>query len=73
METTKWYHLGQELGISSRDLYTIETYELADQRRMVFQKWLKIGEKPTWGEILDALKAIGEEALVCKLEQKFGF
>ena len=73
MKTTKCYRLGQELGISSRDLYTIETYELADQRRMVFQKWLKISEKPTWGEIIDALKAISEKALVCKLEQKFGF
>ena len=73
VKTTKWYRLGQELGISSRDLFSIETYEFEDQPRMVFQKWLKNCEQPTWGEILDALKAIDEKASVYKLEQKFGF
>ena len=61
------------MNISSCDLYTIETYEFDDQLRMVFQKWLKVSEQPTWREILDALKAIDEKASVCKLEQKFCF
>ena len=73
MGTTKWYCLGQELGISSHDLNIIETCEVEDKLRMVFQKWLKVSEKPTWGEILDALKAIDEKRWVNKVEQKFGF
>ena len=71
--TTKWYHLGLQLDISSHDLDIIEhdTNGLEDRLRQMFQKWLKICEKPSWRMIVNAVRTIGEKALGNKLEQAY--
>lgn len=73
VKTSKWYHLGLELDIDSRSLDIIECDEsgVGDRLRMVFQKWLKVCEKPSWRAVVKALRALGKEALAAKLESTF--
>lgn len=73
VKTTKWYHLGLQLDISSHNLDIIEhdTNRLEDRLRQMFQKWLKICEKPSWRMIVNAVRTIGEKALAKKLEQAY--
>ena len=73
VKTTKWYHLGLQLDISSYDLDIIEhdSCGVEDRLRRMLQKWLKSCEKPSWGIIVNALKSIDEKVLANKLEEKF--
>ena len=71
VKTTKWYHLGLELGISSDDLDIIQKHEVEDRLRLMFQKWLQVSEDHSWRMVCNALRTIGENSLAAKLTDKF--
>ena len=73
VKTIKWYHLGLQLDISSHDLDIIEhdTSGVEDRLKQMFQKWLKVCEKPSWRLMVNALRTIDEKALANKLEQAY--
>ena len=68
-----WYELGLELDISSDDLDIIQhdSSEIKEKLRWMFQKWLNVCVSPSWSDIINALKNIGEGALANRLEQQF--
>ena len=73
VETTKWFRLGLELNISEHSLNIIsdDASGVEDRLRLLFQKWLKVCEKPSWRAVVNALVAIKEEALAAKLKHRF--
>ena len=73
MKIKKWYQLGLQLKISDRDLDIIEhdTNGVEDRLRKMFQKWLQVCEKPSWGLIVNALRTIDEISLASEVEHKF--
>ena len=73
VKTTMWYELGLELDISSDDLDIIQhdSSEIKEKLRRMFQKWLNVCVSPSWSDIINALKNIGEGALANRLEQQF--
>ena len=67
VKTTKWFELGLELGISSYDLGIIEKHDVEDRLRLMLQKWLEVCTEPSWRELANALRTIGEKTLATKL------
>ena len=73
VHTTEWYRLGLQLDIDDISLHEIQVdaAENKDYLRSVFQRWLQVCENPSWHEVVQALKAIGERNLGAEVEQKF--
>ena len=69
----KWHKIGIQVGLSERDLKSIETnYPRHDDRlREVISKWVS-GGKATWGTVIEALKSpmVSELQLAEKLKLK---
>ena len=73
VETTEWYHLGLQLNVDSFKLRQIQVDARRNQERLtlMFETWLQVCENPSWQDVVQALKAIGERKLGTQLEQKF--
>lgn len=56
--TDKWHSIGIQIGLSERDLKSIETYypRPVDRLREVISKWVS-GGQATWGTVTEALKS----------------
>ena len=73
VHTTEWYRLGLQLDLDDISLHEIQVdaAENKDYLRSVFQRWLQVCENPSWQDVAQALKAIGERNLGAEVEQKF--
>ena len=69
----EWYYLGLQLRVNSFKLRQIrrDARENQEHLTLMFEAWLQDCENPSWQDIVQALKAIGERRLAAKLEQKF--
>ena len=72
VRTTNWYDLGLQLKIDDYSLQLIRADERENQqqKRCMFQTWLRVCENPSWKAVVEALKAIGENNLAANLEQR---
>ena len=72
LKVTEWYELGLQLGIEDAKLEEIEKNNQGDLRacrRNMFRAWLKITPSPSYHQLVEALRVVGEgkEAdLLCK-------
>ena len=73
VHTTEWYRLGLQLDVDSFKLHQIgkDAKENQEHLTLMFEAWLQVCENPSWQDVVQALKAIGERRLAAKLEQKF--
>ena len=73
VQTTEWYHLGLQLDVDSFKLRQIQVDARRNQDHLtfMFETWLQVCENPSWQDVVQALKAIGERRLGTRLEQKF--
>ena len=73
VHTTEWYGLGLQLDVDIFKLSQIgkDARENQEHLRLMFEAWLQVSENPSWQDVVQALKAIGERRLAVKLEQKF--
>ena len=73
VHTTEWYCLGLQLDLDDISLHEIQVdaAENKDYLRSVFQRWLQVCENPSWQDVAQALKAIGERNLGAEVEQEF--
>ena len=73
VQTTEWYHLGLQLDVDSFKLRQIQVDARRNQDHLtlMFETWLRVCENPSWQDVVQALKAIGERRLGTRLEQKF--
>ena len=73
VRTTEWYRLGLLLDLDDYNLrkIRIDARDCQGHLAMVFETWLKACRNPSWGDIIKAVKGIGENRLGAILEQKF--
>ena len=71
--TPRWYDLGLALGVDDSKLQVIEQDTRGDGQtglRRMFQKWLSSCKQPSWDNVIQALRKIGENRLA-EICQKF--
>ena len=69
----KWYLLGLQLNISTDSLDFIEkTHDSSDMQciKMV-QHWISNSKNPTWGNVHEALRNIGESVIAAEIASKY--
>ena len=73
VRTIQWYRLGLQLNIHDFILDQIQedAGRNQDHLTLMFRNWLKVCESPSWQDVVQALKTIGEGNLAATLEQKF--
>lgn len=73
VRTIEWYRLGLQLNLDAFHLDQIQedAKKNQDRLRLMFHKWLHVCESPSWQDVVQALKAIGERKLAVALKQKF--
>ena len=74
VKTTKWYELGLELKVDEDDLNFIERdcrQDTPGAVKQVLKKWLEQCEEPTWWNVVDALREVGEKRKARDLEEKY--
>ena len=75
VKTTKWYNLGLQLGIEDTELDVIEENSPKDIdtcKRKMFKAWLKITPNPSYQQLVEALKTVGEISEADHLCKKYG-
>ena len=75
VQTTKWYNLGLQLGIKDTELDVIEQNNSKDIdvcKRKMFQTWLRITPNPSYEQLVEALKTVGEISEADHLCKKHG-
>ena len=69
----KWYLLGLQLNLSTDTLDSIEkTHDSGDRQciKMV-QHWINSSKNPTWGDVHEALRNIGESVIAAEIASKY--
>ena len=69
----KWYLLGLQLNLSTDTLDSIEkTHDGSDRQciKMV-QHWISSSNKPTWRDVHEALRNIGESVIAAEIASKY--
>ena len=74
--TTKWWFIGTQLGVKISSLRRIEAdYPRSNDRCFseMIVEWIKTTRRPTWKQILAALRtrSVNEPVLANELERKF--
>ena len=73
LKDVEWDTLGTYLGLSQGEIREIEhDHQNTGRRRIVmFDKWSRQEEDPSWEKIIAALKDMGENNLASKLREKY--
>ena len=75
VQVTEWYDLGLQLGLEDKDLDVIQRNNpenLKACRREMFKTWLRISSSPSYQQLVEALKAVGDVKEADKLCKKHG-
>ena len=75
VQTPKWYYLGVLLGIGVAELDVIEKnnpLNIHACKRKMFQAWLRITPSPSYQQLVEALKTVGEINEAERLRKKYG-
>ena len=75
VQTTEWYDLGLQLGIDDTELDVIKKHNPGDLRacqREMFRAWLRITPSPSYQQLVEALKTVGEVNEADHLCKKYG-
>ena len=71
---SRWYKLGLALGVDDSRLDYIKQDTRGDSETgltLMFREWLHSSEQPSWDNVIQALKTVGETKLAAELRQKF--
>ena len=71
---SKWEDLGIQLDIDDGELAKVKTDHPGDSQsclREMLRIWFKKVTDPSWKELVEALKHLGEEQLALQLENKY--
>ena len=73
LETSEWYPLGMQLGVSKETLDIIERMTCGgeQQKFRMIATWLKTDRHASWSKLCDSLKALDENVLALKIEQDY--
>ena len=74
LEISDWFGLGLQLGLREDNLKVIRDdfrQNTKAQRREMFSFWLRTSAKPSYKELIKALKQEGDIAVAGELEEKF--
>ena len=73
LKDVEWDTLGTYLGLSQGEIREIEQdHQNTGRRRIVmFDKWSRQEENPSWEKMIAALKDMGENNLASKLRKKY--
>ena len=73
LKDVEWDTLGTYLGLSQGEIREIEhDHQNTARRRIVmFDKWSRQEEEPSWEKMISALKDMGENNLASKLREKY--
>ena len=75
LQTSKWYNLGLQLGIEDKELDMIEENDRGDRdvcKRNMFKTWLRITPSPSYQQLVEALRKVGEISEADCLSKKYG-
>ena len=75
IQTTEWYDLGLQLGIEDAELEDIQSNNpksVRTCRREMFKAWLRITPNPSYQQLVEALKTVGEISEADRLCEKYG-
>ena len=70
---SKWYDLGQVLGLKVHTLAQIanDNSNMTRCKRAMFKVWLKETAHPSWSAIVNALRTIGENVVAVEVEREY--
>jgi len=69
----EWYLLGLQLNLSKDTLDAIEETHDGSERQCIImvQHWISSSKNPTWGDIHEALRNIGESIIAAKIASRY--
>ena len=69
----KWYLLGLQLNLSTDTLDSIEKTHGSSDRQCIkmVQHWISNSKTPTWGNVHEALRNIGESVIAAEIASKY--
>ena len=75
IRTVKWYNLGLQLGVEDAELKPIQHNYPRDSEactREMFRAWLRTGSSPSYQQLVEALRAVGENREANRLCERYG-
>ena len=75
VQVAEWYDLGLQLGVEDEELDVIKKNNPGNLRackREMFRKWLRITANPSYQQLVEALKAVGDVKEADQLSKKYG-
>ena len=67
--TFRWFDLGLALGVRESTLQVFTDRDTG--RRGMFENWLSSCEQPSWDNVIQALRKLGENRLAAEISGKF--
>ena len=71
----QWYDLGLQLGVDDEELKTIQQNYLRDSKackREMFSAWLRTASSPSYQQLVEALRTVGENKEANHLCERYG-
>ena len=75
IQTVEWYNIGLQLGVEDAELKVIQQNYPRDSeacKREMFSAWLKKASSPSYQQLVEALRAVGENREANDLCKKYG-
>ena len=75
IQTVEWYNIGLQLGVEDAELKVIQQNYPRDTeacKREMFSAWLKKTSSPPYQQLVEALRAVGENREANRLCKKYG-
>ena len=75
IQTAEWYNIGLQLGLEDVELKVIQQNYPKDTeacKREMFSAWLKKTSDPSYQQLVEALRAVGENRKANDLCKKYG-
>ena len=70
--TSKWYQLGEALGVNKESLERYSTHPLEESIIEMLDQWLRSGpQRRTWRDVSNALRKIGHQQLASDIEKVY--
>ena len=75
IQTVEWYNIGLQLGVEDAELKVIQQNHPRDSeacKREMFSAWLQKASSPSYQQVVEALRAVGENREADRLCMKHG-
>ena len=75
VQTVEWYNIGLQLGVEDAELKVLQQNYPRDSeacKREMFSAWLKKTSSPSYQQLVEALRAVGENREANRLCKKYG-